>query len=196
MYEIRKHKSEIREYYIGKRRALEEDYKKEHDNKICTSIISSVTFRYAKVILMYLPKADEIDITPVAKAALETGKKVAFPRCNPEDKTMKFHFVDTLDDFEPGSYGMPEPCESLPVFEPEESENTDAICIVPAVVYDRQGFRIGYGGGYYDRYLSSFHGTKVGVTYYDFIANTVPHGRFDFAVDVIMTERGVYGKKK
>ena len=66
---------------------------------------------------------------------------------------------------------------------------------IPGIVYDKKGYRIGYGGGYYDRYLSSFKGTKVGVAYTDFIANSVPHGRFDLAVDVLITERGIYAKK-
>lgn len=71
----------------------------------------------------------------------------------------------------------------------------NVICIIPGIVYDKKGYRIGYGGGYYDRYLSSFKGTKVGVAYTDFIANSVPHGRFDLAVDVLITERGIYAKK-
>ena len=113
MYEIRKHKTEIREYYIEKRRAIEDGIKAEKDAKVSSNVIASATYRYADTLLLYMPKADEIDIS----------------------------------------------------------------------------------GGYYDRYLSSFKGTKVGVAYTDFIANSVPHGRFDLAVDVLITERGIYAKK-
>ena len=75
MYEIRKHKTEIREYYLAKRRGLEEAVREERNEKICKNMLGSATFRYADIILMYFPKPDEIDIRPVANAALAAGKK-------------------------------------------------------------------------------------------------------------------------
>ena len=194
MYEIRKHKTEIREYYLAKRRGLEDAERAEKNEKICKNMLSSATFRYADIILMYYPKPDEIDIRPVAEAALAAGKKIAFPRCNPADHTMVFHYVSSLDELLPGSYNLMEPAESLPAFTPELAEKCNVACIVPAVVFDKKGFRIGYGGGYYDRYLAGFRGTKVGFAYRDFIVNSVPHGRFDLTVDVMITERGLYAK--
>ncbi|MBQ8448496.1 MAG: 5-formyltetrahydrofolate cyclo-ligase [Clostridia bacterium] len=194
MYEIRKHKTEIREYYLAKRRGLEDAERAEKNEKICKNMLGSATFRYADIILMYYPKPDEIDIRPVAEAALAAGKKIAFPRCNPADHTMVFHYVSSLDELLPGSYNLMEPAESLPAFTPELAEKCNVACIVPAVVFDKKGFRIGYGGGYYDRYLAGFRGTKVGFAYRDFIVNSVPHGRFDLTVDVMITERGLYAK--
>jgi len=70
MYEIRKHKTEIREYYLAKRRALEEDVRAQRNEKICKNMLASAAFGYADVLLMYYPKPDEIDIRPVAEAAL------------------------------------------------------------------------------------------------------------------------------
>jgi 5-formyltetrahydrofolate cyclo-ligase len=87
-----------------------------------------------------------------------------------------------------------EPDASLPAFTPETAESANVVCIVPAVVFDKKGYRIGYGGGYYDRYLAGFRGTKIGFAYRDFIVNSVPHGRFDLTVDVMITERGLYAK--
>ena len=194
MYEIRKHKTEIREYYLAKRRGLEEAVRAERNEKICKNMLSSATFRYADILLMYYPKPDEIDIRPVAEAALAAGKKIAFPRCNPTDHTMIFHFVSSLAELCPGSYNIMEPAESLPAFTPDMAESANVACIVPAVVFDKKGFRIGYGGGYYDRYLAGFRGTKIGFAYRDFIVNSVPHGRFDLTVDVMITERGLYAK--
>ena len=194
MYEIRKHKTEIREYYLAKRRGLDEAVRAEKNEKICKNMLASATFRYADIILMYYPKPDEIVIRTVAEAALAAGKKIAFPRCNPEDHTMIFHFVSSLDELSPGSYNIMEPDASLPAFLPETAESANVVCIVPAVVFDKKGFRIGYGGGYYDRYLAKFRGTKIGFAYRDFIVNSVPHGRFDLTVDVMITERGIYAK--
>ncbi|MCQ2435354.1 MAG: 5-formyltetrahydrofolate cyclo-ligase [Clostridia bacterium] len=195
MYEIRQHKTEIREYYLEKKRALTPEQKGELDKKLCDAIIASATFRYAETLLMYYPKEDEVDINAVALAALAQGKRIAYPKSDPEDRSMIFSFVSSFDDLEVGTYGIMEPKPGLEHFEVTGSLQKNVICIIPAVVYDKKGFRIGYGGGYYDRYLSQFKGTKVGVQYHDYIVNMVPHGRFDLAADVIITERGIYPKK-
>lgn len=194
MYEIRKHKTEIREYYLEKRRALTAEERSEKSEKVCRNMLGSATYRYADVLLMYYPKDDEIDIRPIAEAAFAAGKKVAFPRCNPADHTMVFHFVSSLEDLLPGSYNIMEPSAELPAFDLADAEKCNVACVVPAVVFDKKGFRIGYGGGYYDRYLAGFRGTKLGLVYRDFIVNSVPHGRFDLTVDVMITERGLYAK--
>ena len=194
MYEIRKHKTEIREYYLEKRRALTPEERAEKSEKICRNMLGSATYRYADVLLMYFPKDDEIDIRPIVEAALASGKKVAFPRCNPVDHTMIFYFVSSLADLHPGSYNLMEPSETLPAFDIADAETCNVACVVPAVVFDKKGYRIGYGGGYYDRYLAGFRGTKLGLVYRDFIVNSVPRGRFDLTVDVMITERGLYAK--
>ena len=195
MYEIRKHKSDIREYHLAARREMTAEKRAELDEKICRAVLMSATYRYADTILMYYAKEDEVNINRVAWEAVKAGKKVAFPKTNPDDRSMVFRFVQSEDDFENGALGLREPKDDLPAFEVTGELQSNVICIIPAVVYDKKGFRIGYGGGYYDRYLSSFKGTKVGVEYYDFIIGEVPHGRFDLAVDVIISEKGIYPKK-
>ena len=65
------------------------------------------------------------------------------------------------------------------------------VCFVPGLVYDKAGYRLGYGKGFYDRYLSSFTGCTIGVVYSDYILPEVPRGRFDMSVDILLTEKGV-----
>ena len=67
---------------------------------------------------------------------------------------MIFHYVSSLDELCPGSYNIMEPDASLHAFTPETAESANVVCIVPAVVFDKKGYRIGYGGGYYDRFLA------------------------------------------
>ncbi|MCQ2771223.1 MAG: 5-formyltetrahydrofolate cyclo-ligase [Clostridia bacterium] len=196
MYEIRKHKSEIRETYLEKRRSMDSNVKSEMDKKIASVIMASATYRYADTLLMYYAKDDEINLNELAWNAIKSGKKVAFPRTNPEDRSMTFNFVNDENDFELRNYGLYEPKEGLPTFEVTGQLQNNVICIIPAVVYDKRGFRVGYGGGYYDRYLSTFKGTKVGVEYYEYVIGNVPSGRFDLAVDVLITEKGIYPKKQ
>ena len=189
MYEIRRRKNEIREKYKALRRAIEPEKKALMDEKICAGFMGSVTFRYASVLLFYAPKGDEVDVMPAVRRALADGKKVAFPRCIPDTHDMDYHFIEDLSQLERGSYGIMEPRAELPVYDRSSTES--AACVVPALVYDRNGYRLGYGKGYYDRYLGSFTGAKVGFIYSDFVVDKLPRGRFDLAVDFIVSERGI-----
>ena len=87
----------------------------------------------------------------------------------------------------PGSYSIPEPaadCETL-------TDLSGSICLVPGLVFDNEGYRVGYGKGYYDRFLSRYPFTKIGIVYSDLILDKVPRGRFDRRVDILVTERGI-----
>ena len=195
MYEIRKHKIEIRKQNLERRFAIPSEIRKIRDGKICRNILSSAAFRYADIVLLYYPVKAEVDVLPVMEAALRAGKKVAFPRCCAEDHSMIFYYVSSVDDFETGAYGLKEPLETLPFFNPQTDGDQNVLCVVPAVVYDRRGYRIGYGGGYYDRFFGQFRPASIGVAYEEFIVKNVPHGRYDISVDVVVSERGIYARK-
>lgn len=189
MYEIRKRKNDIREKYKALRQAIPSDVKREMDTKICNAFFGLATYRYASVLLMYAPKADEVNVFPIAERALADGKKVAFPRCIPQTHDMEYHYVTSLEQLKSGAYGLLEPTADLPVY--DRNSTAPTACIIPALVYDKQGYRLGYGKGYYDRYLGSYIGSKIGMIYSDYIIETLPRGRFDLSVDVIVTEKGL-----
>jgi 5-formyltetrahydrofolate cyclo-ligase len=136
---------------------------------------------------MYAPTGSEIDITPIARHAWSLGKKVAFPRCNISDRTMDFKYVDSLDALCIGEYSILEP----PASAESVKDFSRSICIVPGLLFDREGFRVGYGKGYYDRFLSNYNETRLGLVYSDFILDYVPRGRFDRSVDTLVCEKGV-----
>lgn len=190
MYELKIQKDKIRTQYINRRKEITAESKTARDAKICSLFMSLITYRYAETILMYVPSKREIDVMPLAYKALASGKKIAFPLCNTEERTMDFRFVtdpeNQLTTVNPMS--IPEPDLSCPVF---KKGTQNAVCLVPAIVYDKKGYRLGYGKGYYDRYLADFNGVKVGFVYSDFIVDSVPRGRYDLAVDVLVTDRGV-----
>ena len=192
MYEIRSEKNILRKKYSEIRNRIGENEKADFDNRICSRILSLVSYRFAETVLLYSPIKSEIDITPVALAALKAGKRVAFPRCSPDGSLMQFHYVRSLDELEPGMYSIPEPRSDAPVFDKKSLEaGNGCLCLIPALIYDKSGYRIGYGKGYYDRYLQDFHGTKAGVIYNALIAASVPHGKFDLKVDFTVNEKGV-----
>lgn len=149
--------------------------------------MSLASFRFSETIFMYAPINGEIDVMPIAESALALGKKVAFPICNPETHTMEFKYVKSTELLTPGHYSIFEPSAELETV----TDFSKSICLIPGIVFDTEGFRVGYGKGYYDRFLADYNGTKFGLVYSDFILDIVPRGRFDRHVDVLISEKGV-----
>ncbi len=194
--ETREAKSLLRKQNKEKRAALDLETKKTLDGKICSFLIGSQSFKYADTLLMFYPKKEEIDILPVFFEAKRMGKRVAFPRCISKG-VMKFYYVDSPDELHKGKYGTHEPEENG---EKEYAGSVHPLCIVPCLAADRSGYRVGYGGGYYDRFLSSFDGISACVQYEMFVSQDgIPvEKRYDKRTDLLVTEGGVsvVGKKK
>ncbi len=187
---IKKQKDDIREEYKALRSLMSPEEKARRDSAICVAAERLVSFKYAEYVLLYAAQSDEIDMTALANVALERGKKVLFPRCDKKTHTMKYHIVSSLDELHPDAYGIDEPPETNPIYD-AEVDIGGAVCFVPGLVYDKAGYRLGYGKGFYDRYLSAFSGCTIGVIYSDYILPEVPRGRFDVSVDILLTEKGV-----
>jgi 5-formyltetrahydrofolate cyclo-ligase len=113
-------------------------------------------------------------------------KRVALPRCEGDGK-MNFYYINSVNDLKKGAYGIQEPNEKCALFEGRDS----ALCIVPALSYDKHGHRLGYGGGYYDRFLSKFSGKTVGICYEENICDSLMHGKYDRPVTLIVTEKRI-----
>lgn len=190
MNSIRKIKDEIRAEYSARRASMDPAEKKRRDDAICRAATALASFRYAEYVLLYAATENEIQIQAIAEEALARGKKIAFPRCDKESHTMQYHLVSSLDELAQDSYGILEPPQENPIYDPENDLGS-AVCFVPGLVYDKAGYRLGYGKGFYDRYLSHFSGCTLGVVYSDYILPTVPRGRFDVSVDILLTEKGV-----
>ncbi len=184
MIDIYKEKAEFRRACRQIRNSIEKEEKARLDESICKEIINSPEFSSASVILAYFPIGSEIDILPVVRYAKEKGKRVAFPVCIERD--MIFRYVESEDDFEAGEYGIPAPknnCE-------EYRDRKDTFCIVPALALDKNGNRMGYGGGYYDKFLSGFSGVFAAAIYDTLLFEEVVHNERDVKIGVIITEKG------
>lgn len=187
---IKKQKDDIREEYKQRRLEMPVEERHRRDEAICHVAEGLVSFRYAEYVLLYAATEGEIDVNAIAELALSKGKKVCFSRSDVKTHTMTYHIVQSLDDLQVGAYGILEPPEDAPLYEPEKDTGA-AVCFVPGLVYDKAGYRLGYGKGFYDRYLSAFSGCTIGVVYSDYILPVVPRGRFDVSVDILLTEKGV-----
>ena len=190
MNSIKKEKDEIRKDFLEKRYALGEEERKRRSDAICSLAASLVSFRHADTILLYAPIKAEIDVVPLFEEAIKRGKKVAFPRCDCENRTMTYHYVSSIDEMKPCAYGILEPDESAPVYDPENSSDV-AVCYIPGLAFDIYGYRLGYGKGYYDKFMHSFRGCTIGLIYSEFIVPSLPRGKFDRHADIMLTEKGI-----
>ncbi len=156
--------------------------------------MSLSTFRFADTVLSYSPLTGEVDVTEFNRAVLKAGKRLALPRCEQGEPLMSFHLISDLDAMETGMFSIKEPSKNDPVCEISSGER--AICVIPAMAFDLTGHRLGYGKGYYDRFLSGKNITKIGVAYTDFVVKSLPRGRFDLSADLIVTDTRIITPKK
>ena len=179
-------KNNLRALYRKKREELSLEERAAWDAAICNAVAASASFRYADVVLAYAPFGFEIDITPLLLRTLMLKKRLALPRTHGKG-IMSFHYVETLDTLIPGTYGILEPREDAPLYE----DTPATLCLVPGILYDRRGLRIGYGGGYYDRFLRDHPVNTLGIIYRDFVLPSIPGGKYDRHVTALATERGI-----
>jgi len=176
-----------RDHFLSVRRSISTESRSLLDAALFSNTAALPQFKEAKVLLCYYPINGEPNIIPLARHALSLGKKVAFPISHVKEKRLSFHVINDISCLKIGAYGIPEP----PIELPEVTDFSYALCIVPALAFDANGYRVGYGKGYYDRFLSGYSQTKLGIVYADFILDRVPRGRFDRHVDILVTERGI-----
>lgn len=179
-------KTELRKELKSKRSNLTD--KKEASNIIQNKLLSSKLYSKCNAILCYSSLNDEVNTNRIIKKSLLDSKAVALPYCIDNNGTMEFYVVNSLDDLIEGSFGVKEPdiskCKKLISFD-------NAIIVVPALAFDKQGYRLGYGKGYYDRFLEKHHIKSIGLCYNDLIQEELPTDRFDLPVNYIITEKQV-----
>ena len=185
--DIRQYKTELRNSIKEERRNMEPEEKAKLDSGVARNVFRLYQYKAAKTVLVYVSTSIEVDTFEIIKGAWRDGKRVAVPRCIPDTRLMEFHYIESMDDLSPGSFGVLEPDESLPIVE----DFTGSLMLLPALSIDYLGYRLGYGKGYYDRYMSRFTGACAGICYSDYIRRHMYHGRFDRPVDVIVTEKWI-----
>ncbi|MBQ9879992.1 MAG: 5-formyltetrahydrofolate cyclo-ligase [Clostridia bacterium] len=187
MNDIRPYKNELRTKYRAYRRRISGGQKAHFDNRILHGLIESRMYREADTVLVYVSLPEEIDTFGIINKALEDGKRVAVPYCVPGTRILEFYFIDSADALSPGTFGVPEP-DPLPERRFDGSPD-GVLCIVPAFCFDREGYRLGYGKGYYDRFLSRADFETAGLCYDSCIEKSVPHGKYDRKVSYLITPK-------
>lgn len=185
--DISKQKQKIRTKYRNERKTISSESKELLDFAVCSNVFELSAFKNADTVLLYYPVNSEPNVLLIAEEAYRLDKRVAFPVSHSDTCTLTFHFTDSISVLNKGTYGICEPSADLEVV----SDFSNACCIVPGLVFDREGYRVGYGKGYYDRFLQYFGGVSIGLVYSSFLLDSLPHETTDCAVNILITERGI-----
>ena len=187
MQSLQIEKKELRRQLLQIRRDIPTEQKNSASLSIRSEILKLIDSGSFDAVLLFSPIRGEPDVALLTEELIKRSIRVAFPISLTEVTQLDFREVYSLDDLKAGAYGISEPDASAPHL--GSLKNT--LCVVPAIAYDKSGIRLGYGKGYYDRFLSKFKGIKAGLIYSDFVVENIPNGRFDLKSDIIITEKGV-----
>ncbi|MBR4726506.1 MAG: 5-formyltetrahydrofolate cyclo-ligase [Clostridia bacterium] len=178
-------KQQSRRLYAGVRDAMTAGERDTVNTAITQRLTDSGLYRDAGLILAYVSIRSEVETRAIISHALAHNKTVAVPLCVGDQ--MEFCRISALDQLRPGRFGVPEP-------DPASCARCDpppsALCLVPGLAFDRSGRRLGYGAGFYDRYLAAHAVIRLGLCAARCLADALPAEPTDQTMDLILTESG------
>lgn len=177
-------KKETRKLLLQKRRNIPKEKKVIYDKEISERIIRSDFYKNATQVLVFASTQDEIDTSLIIERCRIEGKKVFYPICIDNSGKMEFKEVRSSNDLQIGMYNILEPNTYCKDYKPSEND----IVIVPCLSVDKFGYRIGYGKGYYDRFLNNFNGVTVCPCYDELLSDTLPTDKFDIKINILVTQ--------
>ena len=173
----------IRNIFISLRRMMPTVERMRADQKIIERVLTRKEWQKAETICLYMSTPDEVDTKPLLAAALSAEKTVVFPRV--DEGRLVLYRVRSIKDFTLGAYQILEPKKSTSVVAPASVD----LFIVPGIVFDADGYRLGHGKGYYDKLLSGISAPKIGLAYAIQMVAEVPHTSYDVPVTLVVTEK-------
>lgn len=178
-------KRQLRQRVLARRDGLSPKERQEKSHQVVTRLLAMPEVQGAKVLMVYASMGSEVDTTELVNWAWRQGKRVAFPLTVPRTKELLAVPVVGWEQLSPGTFGVREP-------DPREGQipgqEIDAV-IVPALAFDPRGYRIGYGAGYYDRFLPKVTGSKIGIAFKEQLLPMVPAEVHDVPVDWVVTDQ-------
>jgi len=178
-------KQALRQAMLKRRNSLSKQMLDKMSEIVQTIVLNMKEFVNAKTVAAYHPIGSEVSTLKILSSVLQLNKRLALPRVEGESKIIFAEVKDLKNDLELGKYKIMEPknhCSKV---------NKLDLVLVPGIAWDKHGHRLGYGKGYYDRYLANLQTTSVGLAYDFQVLENVPHGKKDFSVNLIVTEKRV-----
>jgi len=182
-------KESLRKQFSYKRNEMEEENVRESSEQIMKRLLDHPIFQKSHVMMVYLAFRKEVDLTRLIEVVWNQGKQVLIPRTDRTTKQMEPFLVKSWEEVETGNYGILEPieCDKSP-FPLEQIE----LVLVPGLAFDREGYRLGYGGGFYDRFFDRFDCIpyRIGIAYQFQMITYLPREEHDYPMNEICTEMG------
>lgn len=178
------YKNSLRQSSRAIRDGFGEEFIERASASACNMLVSLDEFKKADTLLFYYPIKKEISPLALIDIAQKCGKQIAFPVCNTKSGTLTFYTVNGTDELFPSSFGILEPIAS----ENKAIITGNTLCIVPGILFSREGHRLGYGKGFYDKFLQDFEGISVGFSYSKLLCDKIPTESSDIPLNIIITE--------
>ena len=173
-------KKQLRTQIREQKRAMSEQQIQQASARLGELFAASQAYKNAKTIYGYLPYNQEVRTVPMLEQAIKDGKRVAVPKVYGDD--MKFIYITDFSQVEKGYAGIPEPVADEPV-----ADDPTALVLMPGLAFDKEGHRIGYGGGFYDRFLAAEPNHPTLALCYDFqMLPQLETEEFDIPVDCVL----------
>ena len=179
-----KDKSTIRPYLLKVRGDIPDQIRKEKSKRIMERILNLPEIKEARTIFTYVSFGSEVETRELIDSLIFLGKRVGVPLCNKENHTMRAVEIKGLDELKVKTYGILEPDGKATEFSKDQID----VIIVPGAGFDSEGYRIGYGGGYYDRFLEGFSGFSLGLAFKECMVESMPREDHDKRVDFVITD--------
>ncbi|WP_325058516.1 5-formyltetrahydrofolate cyclo-ligase [Lentibacillus cibarius] len=181
-------KKNLRKKAITLLKNIPDSERRKIEQKLKDNLVTTNAWKTAEVIGITVSKGFEWDTKPIIQTAWKEGKTVCVPKCLPKERKLDFYVLDTYDQLETVFHDLLEP-------NPDATERVDKemidLLVVPGLLFDNNGFRIGFGGGYYDRFLTDFSNRKLSLASTKQIVEHFPPDSFDIPVESIITENGI-----
>lgn len=182
-------KQEIRKLIKEKRKNLTREFIFDASRNISASVLSLECIIAAKSLMIFMSAFNEPRTEDIITAQTVAGKKIIVPVSNIETHTIKPVYLNAknFDELTDGAYGIKEPKNIITA----NIADIDA-AIIPGLAFSESGDRIGFGMGYYDRFLQEYSGIKIGICYDFQIFDSLPAEKQDIKMDIIITEKRIY----
>ena len=174
-------KKRLRSEYLQRIEGLDAEYIRASNLSIFKKLTALPEFEQAENVFTYVGVRNEIDTLAFIEHCFAAGKRVSVPVCY-KDRVIKPHIITNLSQLLPAKMGLLEPDKTARVMQQID------ICIVPALTVDAQNNRLGYGGGFYDRFLAGFKGKKIGLCRKQLLSKLLPNCPYDVKLDIVITD--------
>lgn len=184
---IKDFKKRLRKKFLNERNALDIKIREDIDKKIIKNILESYEYISAKNIFTFVGIGSEINTIPLIEKAIEDKKDVFVPLCI-DKSSMESRKINSISELEEKHFGLLEPSINSEKIEINKID----LSIIPCLAVDKEGYRLGYGGGYYDRYFANTNINNAFIVCRgDFIIDSVPYENFDIKFNKIVSENGI-----